>query len=154
MASLQELLGTTVIHSHVFKGVVEKDVMEKGVVEKEVVESQISPEAKQASALANTHNEADLERALWFLYQQWNQVGFKPRAFYRMFTRHTKQYRGGIAAVQTTLREDGGTGFEFLKHRGKRQLSIESLVLRESWAHLFNDGDRQIAQQRLDGIAR
>ena len=138
MASPQELLATVVGENYILN---------------ELVESENLREAK-APARVSTHNQADLERALWFLYQQWTAVGFRPRSFYRMFTPHTKQYRGGVAAVQTILHEDGASGFEFLKHRGKRQLSLESLVVREAWAHLFNDCDKRIAQQRLDGTAK
>lgn len=70
-----------------------------------------------------------------------------------MFMPDCEQYKGGILAVQTILREGSASGFEFLRSRGKQELSIESLVLREAWCHLFDDHDRQIAQQRLDGIA-
>jgi hypothetical protein len=36
--------------------------------------------------MASPHNEADLERALRFLYQQWEPEGFWPQDFYQMFT--------------------------------------------------------------------
>ncbi len=71
-----------------------------------------------------------------------------------MFTPGYKEYRGGVAAIQNALRQGDGSGFTFLNCRGKRQLSIESLVLREAWAHLFDDRDKRIAQERLDGIAK
>jgi len=138
MASPQELPAAVVSENYILNKLAESErLLEAGV-----------------PAKVSTHNQADLERALWFLYQQWTAVGFRPRSFYRMFTPHTKQYRGGVAAVQTILRDDGASGFEFLKHRGKRQLSVESLVVREAWAHLFSDCDKRIAQQRLDGTAK
>jgi hypothetical protein len=108
--------------------------------------------SKEFRPEANAHDEAALERALWFLYQQWKLVGFRPRGLYQMFTPRHKEYMGGVAAIQTVLRQGSASGFEFLSYRGKRQLSIESLVLREAWAHLFNDCDRRIAELRLSGI--
>jgi hypothetical protein len=138
LASFEELLRTNINENPIVSGFGERQ----------------SRGGAKGSTAASTRNEADLERALWFLYQQWKQVGFRPRGFYEMFTPHCKQYRGGIAAIQTIFRQGTASGFEYLNHRGKRELSIESLVLREAWAHLFNDGDKRIAQQRLDGIAK
>jgi hypothetical protein len=127
---------------------------ERAVAITELVDRKNLAVAKVSIVVNPPHKEADLERALWFLYQQWKLVGFRPRGLFQMFTPGYREYRGGIAAIQTALRQGDGSGFTFLNCRGKRQLSIESLVLREAWAHLFSDGDKRIARERLDGIAK
>jgi hypothetical protein len=99
--------------------------------------------------VAIPHNEADLERALGFLYQQWRLLGYRNMAFYRLFARHCKQYQGGIAAVQSELRTSGAASLEFLQRHDKLAFSIERLVLKGTWSHLFTDDDKRIAQQRL-----
>ena len=99
--------------------------------------------------MADPHDEADLERALWFLYQQWRLLGYRPVGFYRLFAPHCKQYRGGIAAVQLELRKSEPSSLDFLARRSKEAFSVERLVLRGSWGHLFTDDDKRIAQQRL-----
>ena len=99
--------------------------------------------------MAVPRNEADLERALRFLYQQWKLLGYRPISFYRMFDRHCDEYKGGVAAVQFALRKRRASGFEFLRSRSKLGFSIERLVLRENWTHLFTEDDRRIAKARL-----
>jgi len=99
--------------------------------------------------VAIPRNEMDLERALGFLYQQWKLLGYRPLGFYRMLVPDSRHYRGGVFAVQSTLRKSGASGFEFLRSRGKLAFSIECLVLRETWSHLFTDDDKRIALERL-----
>jgi hypothetical protein len=99
--------------------------------------------------MADLHDEADLERALWFLYQQWRLLGYQPTGFYRLFARDCKQYKGGVAAVQLELRSSGPSSLEFLQRVRKDVYSVERLVLRETWGHLFTDDDKRIAEQRL-----
>ena len=96
----------------------------------------------------------DLERALWFLYQQWALLGYRPVGFYRMFSPQSSRYKGGIAAVRWALRNAEGESFEFLEARGKQALSLESLVLREPWSHLFTDQDKRIARERCGRFRR
>jgi hypothetical protein len=103
--------------------------------------------------VAIPHNEADLERALGFLYQQWRLLGYRQIGFYRLFARDCKQYQGGIAAVQFELRRSGATSLEFLHRHNKLAFSVERLVLKETWSHLFTDDDKCIAQQRLSRIS-
>lgn len=99
--------------------------------------------------MAIPHDEADLERALGFLYQQWRLLGYRQIGFYRLFARHCRQYQGGIAAVQSELRASEAASLEFLHRHGKLAFSIERLVLKETWSHLFTDEDKLLAQQRL-----
>src|ERR1700690_3867761 len=94
-------------------------------------------------------NEADLERALLFLCRQWELLGYRAEDFYQLFMAGGESYKGGVAAVQVGLRDSEADGFEFLKDRGKLGLSVEELVLRPAWAHLFTEGDRLLAQQKL-----
>lgn len=100
--------------------------------------------------MATPHDEADLERALAFLYQQWKLLGYESRSFYCLFMPESKRYKGGIAAVQHELRKTEHSSFEFLKSRGKLAFSIERLVIKETWSHLFTDDDQRIAARKLD----
>ena len=102
--------------------------------------------------MATPHDEADLERALAFLYQQWKLLGFESRSFYCLFMPDSKVYKGGVAAVQYELRQTDASSFEFLKAHGKLIFSIEQLVLKDTWNHLFTDEDRAIASRKLDGL--
>jgi hypothetical protein len=102
----------------------------------------------------NLHDEADLERALWFLYQQWRLLGYQHTEFYRLFSPDCAQYKGGIAAVQFELRQSRAASLEFLHRRGKLAFSIERLVLRETWIHLFGDEDKDIARERLARLSK
>jgi hypothetical protein len=94
-------------------------------------------------------NEADLERALLFLCRQWELLGYRAEDFYQLFMPGGDSYKGGVAAVQAGLRDSEADGFEFLKDRGKLGLSVEQLVLRPTWAHLFTEGDRLLARRKL-----
>jgi len=62
----------------------------------------------------------------------------------------SKRYKGGITAVQYELRKTKRGSFEFLKSRGKLAFSIERLVIKETWSHLFTDDDRCIAARKVD----
>ena len=99
--------------------------------------------------MPSLHDEADLERALFFLYRQWELLGYRAVEFYEMFAPCCRGYKGGILAVQAVLRENEIGGFEFLKKRRKLSLSVENLVLRPRWAYLFTEADRRLAQQKL-----
>jgi hypothetical protein len=107
------------------------------------------------SGVAVPHDQHDLERALAFLYQQWKLLGYRPVRFFRSFTPYCKGYKGGVLAVQIELRrsgpnrKSGGTSFEFLYQRRKEIFSLEYLVLKPTWSHLFTDEDRRIAQDRV-----
>jgi hypothetical protein len=100
--------------------------------------------------VATPHDEADLERALAFLYQQWKLLGYRSRDFYGLFTPYSKRYKGAIAAVQYELRKTEGSSFEFLKRNGKLVFSVERLVVKETWSHLFTHQDRSIAALKLE----
>jgi hypothetical protein len=97
------------------------------------------------------HNEADLERALLFLCRQWEVLGYRAEDFYQLFMPGSESYKGAVAAVQAGLQNSKADGFEFLKRRRKLGLSVEQLVLRPAWAHLFTVADRLLAQQKLSG---
>ena len=104
--------------------------------------------------MALPHDEADLERALGFLYQQWRLLGYQQIGFYRQFSRHCKQYKGGIASVQSELRKAEGNSLEFLHRCGKEAFSIERLVLKGTWRHLFTEEDKCFAQKRLSRFSK
>ncbi|MDP3181354.1 MAG: hypothetical protein Q8M54_00890 [Desulfobaccales bacterium] len=95
------------------------------------------------------YDEADLEVELLHLYRQWGALGYWARRFYQIFSPHCKRYKGGVAAVRTVLYKNGTAGFTFLREQDRLDLSVECLVLKPEWHQLFNDEDRNRAQEKL-----
>ena len=94
-------------------------------------------------------NETELEHELLRLYREGAALGYRATRFYQKFTSHCKRYIGGVAAVRDTIRKDQTGGFEFLEGQNRVDLSLERLVLKAEWTHLFTDQDRAIAQKKL-----
>jgi hypothetical protein len=101
--------------------------------------------------MPSPRNEVDLQRALLFLCRQWELLGYHAESFYHMLIPGGDSYKGALAAVQAGLQNSEADGFEFLKKRRKLALSVEQLVLRPTWVHLFTEADRLLAQQKLSG---
>jgi hypothetical protein len=99
--------------------------------------------------MPSSRDEVALERALVFLYRQWELLGYQSGEFYEMLRRGCNKNQGGMAAAQAVLRENKTGVFVFLKKRRKLALSIEHLVLRPRWAHLFTEADRRMAEEKL-----
>ncbi len=94
-------------------------------------------------------SEADLEGALLGLYRQWGAHGYWAKRFCQLFSPHCKRYAGGVAAVRRVLAAGETTGLAFLRNHDLLDLSVESLVLKPQWGHLFDDADRALAKAKL-----
>ena len=95
--------------------------------------------------------ETDLEIELLSLYRQWAKLGYRASRFYQTFMGHCKSYKGGIRAATDVLWKTGTGGFERLKELGRLDLTIEkAIILNPKWTQLFNDGDRAMAQRKVN----
>ena len=103
--------------------------------------------------MAEVHNEAALEGALENLYQQWGSLGFWAKRLHQKFSPGRAKYIGGIGAVRSVLRSKT-VGFAFLKEHDRLDLSLENLILKPEWKHLFCDEDRDLARKRLARISK
>jgi hypothetical protein len=101
--------------------------------------------------VAELPSEADLEHALWCIYEAIGQnCGYWARRFYQWFTPDCKKYIGGVGAVRRVLcagRHSGG--LDVLRKANRLDLSVERLVLDPKWSHLFDDDDRALARLNL-----
>jgi hypothetical protein len=93
-------------------------------------------------------DETALEEALEQLYRQWGALGFWAKRFHQTFSPGRKRYIGGIAAVRSVLTAPT-IGFGFLKRLNCLNLSVENLILKPEWEHLFGEEDRAMARERL-----
>ena len=98
--------------------------------------------------MPNVYNEHALEYALEDLYQQWGQMGFWAKRLHQKFSSGRAKYVGGIAAVRSVLRTKTG-GFAFLVEHDRLNLSVEPLILKQEWKHLFCGEDLALARHRL-----
>ena len=80
---------------------------------------------------------------------QWGALGYWAKRFYQMFSPHCKKYVGGIAAARTVVTNGRTGGFAFLEERGGLDLSVEALILKREWSHLFSDAVRALARKKL-----
>jgi len=59
---------------------------------------------------------------------------------------------GGVQAANILLGKDAPSyGFERLWVEGRLDISVEALVLREPWHHLFEEGELREAERQLEG---
>ena len=103
--------------------------------------------------MAEVHDEAALEAALEVLYHEWGSLGFWARRLHQEFSPGRKRYIGGVAAVRSVL-TSRTHGFSFLRQHKRLDLSIERLVLKPEWNHLFYDEERALARKRLERISK
>jgi hypothetical protein len=91
--------------------------------------------------------EGVLDHALVDLTERWrSEFNHNPRYFVSTIAQH-----GALDAVRRLLAAPAvNDGFVFLWERQRLDLSVESLVLEERFAHLFTDGEKEIARRRLD----
>ena len=88
------------------------------------------------------------ESALTGLYYKWGSLGYWANRFYQKFSPHCKLYVGGVEAVRTVLPFETA-GFRFLKKHGFLEHSVEALILKREWRHLFLDSDLMLAAKKL-----
>ncbi len=91
--------------------------------------------------------ERRFHRAMVEIYQTAKQeLGYNATRFIQMVSE-----QGGLATAQHLLWSDQiSDGFETLRSHGRLDLTVEAHVLREEFAELFTDTDRERAQYRLD----
>jgi len=94
-------------------------------------------------------NQTDLEAELDRLYREGGKLGFWEKRSYQMFTSHCKKYVGGVEAVKILLRKQQSGGLAFVQKQHRLDLSVEALVLKPEWTHLFDDQDRRLATEKL-----
>lgn len=93
-------------------------------------------------------SEDEFETALRGLYYKWGELGYWARRFYQKFSSHCKRYVGGVSAVRSVLPVETA-GFDFLKKKGRLDLSVEALLLDERCEDLFEEQDRATARTKL-----
>ncbi|WP_197093774.1 hypothetical protein [Nonomuraea sp. SBT364] len=73
-------------------------------------------------------------------------LGYNATRFIQMVSN-----RGGLATAKLLLWSDQvSDGFETLRSHGRLDLSVEAHVLKDEFAELFTDEERQRARERLD----
>ena len=78
-------------------------------------------------------------------YNEACKLGYRPTRFLQMVER-----LGGAQAAKHLLSSEApASGFERLWELGRMDLTVESLVLQEQWAHLFTEEELQEAERRL-----
>ena len=83
------------------------------------------------------------------LYQRIKaESGYNATRFLQMVSE-----RGGLEAAKTLLHNPQVSyGFEELWKRGRLDLTVEAVVLKEHWSQLFSPNDIATARKRLDEL--
>ncbi|MFF0310595.1 hypothetical protein ACFYSC_24450 [Streptosporangium sp. NPDC004379] len=91
--------------------------------------------------------ERRFHRAMVEIYQTGKrELGYNATRFIQMVSEH-----GGLATARQLLWSDQiSDGFETLRRHGRLDLTVEAHVLKDEFADLFTDEDRQRARDRLD----
>ncbi|GLX01553.1 hypothetical protein [Microtetraspora sp. NBRC 16547] len=91
--------------------------------------------------------ERRFHRAMIEIYQTAKRdLGYNATRFIQMVSD-----RGGLGAARQLLWSDQiSDGFETLRSHGRLDLTVEAHVLKEEFAELFTDADKQRARDRLD----
>lgn len=77
------------------------------------------------------------------------ELRYNPRYFRVMVTQH-----GALGATRRLLHAPAvSDGFVTLWERRRLDLTVESLVVDDRFAHLFTDEERQVARKRLDDFS-
>ncbi|WP_068927430.1 hypothetical protein [Planobispora rosea] len=95
--------------------------------------------------------ERRFERAMVDIYlTAKRELGYNATRFMQMVSE-----RGGLATARQLLWSDQPSdGFETLWRHGRLDLSVEAHVIKEEFAELFTDEDRERARTRLDDLRR
>jgi len=74
-----------------------------------------------------------------------DESGYNATVFLRMLSEH-----GGLGTARRLLSSSSvSAGFAALWERGRVDLTVENVVLREDFASLFTDEERDLARRRL-----
>ena len=89
--------------------------------------------------------EGGFEEQMLNIYVGAKEIHYYATRFFQMLTD-----RGGLATARHLLAAPGiSEGFEALWERGRLDLTVEALVLREPWDALFTPEELEVARSRL-----
>ena len=91
--------------------------------------------------------ERRFHRAMISIYEvAKRELGYNATRFLQMISE-----QGGLAAAKQLLWSDAPSeGFTTLWERGRLELTVEAHILRDEFASLFTDEDRERARTRLE----
>ena len=79
------------------------------------------------------------------IYREATKFGYYPNYFLQMVAND-----GGLSAAKRLLNSgDTSSGFERLWMEQRLDLSVEALVLQETWSGLFTESELDVARRRL-----
>lgn len=91
------------------------------------------------------NSEMQFHQEMIRIYNEACKLGYRPTRFLQMV-----ESLGGLQAARQLLSSEApASGFERLWELGRIDLTVESLVLQEQWAHLFTEQELQEAERRL-----
>ena len=91
--------------------------------------------------------EVQFHQEMLRIYDEASTFRYYPTRFLQMVNDH-----GGVQAAKILLGKDAPSyGFERLWEECRLDLSVEALVLRDSWRDLFDLDELREAYRRLDG---
>lgn len=88
--------------------------------------------------------EREFAQALRDTYAQCDALGYRPTAMLQMLER-----LGGLATARRLLTLPPSEGFTRLTLMGRRDLTIEALILEARWDGVFSEDERRMARRRL-----
>lgn len=91
------------------------------------------------------NSEMQFHQEMIRIYDEACKLGYRPSRFLQM----VEKLVGRQTAKHLLSSEAPASGFERLWELGRMDLTVESLVLQEQWAHLFTDQELQEAERRL-----
>ena len=91
--------------------------------------------------------EAEFDKAMLDVYwRAKNEAGYNATRYLKMLQEH-----GGINTAKILLHANHvSDGYTALWERGRLDLTVEALILKEKWFSLFSETEREIARKRLN----
>jgi len=91
--------------------------------------------------------EDEFDRAMLRIYERArDECGYNGVYFLKMVREH-----GGLETARRLLRsQEVSEGFIVLIEKGRPDLTMEALVLQQTWEALFTEEERKIAKARLE----
>jgi hypothetical protein len=88
------------------------------------------------------------DEAMLDVYREAKAIGYVPVRFLQMV-----QERGGLETARYLLHEKNvSEGFTALWTRGRLDLTVEAVVLKDRWSSLFTPEELKIARERLQAL--
>ena len=90
--------------------------------------------------------EKEFDEAMMDIYRRADrEAKYKASRFLQMLNEHR-----GLATAQLLLHSSNvSEGYTALWERGRLDLTVEALILQSKWCTLFDDGERELARERL-----